>query len=102
MTKSELIARMWDRYPNLRLSDMEAALNTVLDQVADTLAAGGRVEIRGFGVFSAKDRPARKSRNPRTGDAVDVVDKRIPFFKAGRVISRRINAETFPEPARTE
>ena len=103
MTKSELVARMWERNPNLRQSDMEAALNTVLDAIADALSQGNRVELRGFGAFSAKHRPARRSRNPRTGEAVDVEDKHIPFFKAGRGILSRLNALTFPEPAsRTE
>ena len=99
MTKSELIARMAARNLHLRAADMEAAVNTVLDQIADGMARGDRVEIRGFGVFWTKERASRRSRNPRTGEAVDVESKRIPFFRAGRAILARLNSSAYPEPS---
>jgi integration host factor subunit beta len=66
----------------------------VLDEIAKALAAGDRVELRGFGAFSVKVRPARVGRNPRTGEAVEVDEKRVPFFRTGKELRERLNGES--------
>lgn len=100
MTKSELIARLVARWAGenpgrgreLRYSEMELAVSTVLDEIGHALAEGRRVELRGFGAFSVKSREARKGRNPRTGDRVDVPRKSVPFFKTGKQLRERLNS----------
>jgi len=72
MIKSELVARLTERYPHLYHRDVERIVSTVLDKITDALAAGHRVELRGFGAFSVKTRPSRLGRNPRTGEPVAV------------------------------
>ena len=91
MTKSELIARLAEQNPHLYQRDVERIVATVFDEIAEALADGNRVELRGFGAFSVKEREARTGRNPRTGEAVDVEEKRIPFFKSGKQLRERIN-----------
>ena len=76
MIKSELVARLTERYPHLYHRDVERIVSTVLDKITDALAAGHRVELRGFGAFSVKTRPSRLGRNPRTGEPVAVDEKR--------------------------
>lgn len=93
MTKSELIRRMADQNPNLYLSDIERIVDTVFETITDALVAGDRVELRGFGAFSVKHRDARVGRNPRTGDSVSVPEKRMPFFKTGKLLRDRLNGE---------
>ena len=93
MTKSELIMRLAQRNPHLFHRDVERIVTTIFDQVSEALARGDRVELRGFGAFSVKARDARTGRNPRTGESVAVIDKIIPFFKTGKQLRDRLNAE---------
>ncbi len=93
MTKSELIQRIAQRYPQLYQRDVERIVSTIFNEITEALVAGNRVELRGFGAFSVRHRNARTGRNPRTGDAVDVADKVIPFFKSGKLLRERLNAE---------
>ena len=91
MIKSELIQKLADENPHLFQRDLENVVNAVLDEVGDAMARGDRVELRGFGAFSVKKRPARTGRNPRTGEQVDVEEKYVPQFKAGKEIRERLN-----------
>ncbi len=93
MTKSELIQRLAERNPHLYLRDVEKIVETVFNEITDALAKGDRVELRGFGAFSVKHRDARTGRNPRTGEAVHVESKRLPFFKTGKALRERLNEE---------
>ena len=91
MTRSELIAKLAERNPHLKLQHVESIVNVVFEEIADTLAKGGRVELRGFGAFSVKKREGRVGRNPRTGEEVKVDDKYVPFFRTGKQLRDRIN-----------
>ncbi len=94
MTKSELIqALAQDNQDNPRLyhRDVERIVSTVFDEISDALARGDRVELRGFGAFSVKERAARIGRNPRTGESVTVPEKYVPFFKSGKELRQRVN-----------
>lgn len=93
MTKSELIQRLAEMYPDPRLyhRDFERVVNKIFDEIAEALARGDRVELRGFGAFSVRERGARVGRNPRTGEAVHVSKKYLPFFKTGKELRERIN-----------
>lgn len=91
MTKSELIQILAERNPHLYLRDVEKIVETVFDEITNALAAGDRVELRGFGAFSVKERKARTGRNPRTGESVQVESKRLPFFKTGKGLRERLN-----------
>ncbi|MGB0411406.1 MAG: integration host factor subunit beta [Pikeienuella sp.] len=91
MIKSQLIQLLADENPHLFQRDVERIVSSVFDEITDALARGDRVELRGFGAFSVKQREARKGRNPRTGDAVDVPAKRVPFFKTGKDLRDRMN-----------
>jgi integration host factor subunit beta len=91
MIKSELVARLAERYPHLYHRDVERIVTTVLDEITKALAQGSRVELRGFGAFSVKTRPSRTGRNPRTGAAVSVNEKRAPFFRTGKELRERLN-----------
>jgi len=91
MTKSELIQRIAEFNPHLYHRDVERIVSTILEEISDALATGDRVELRGFGAFSVKHRTARLGRNPRTGEAVHVAEKRIPFFKTGKQLRERLN-----------
>lgn len=93
MTKSELIQKLADRNPHLLLRDVERIVDTVFNEITDTLASGNRVELRGFGAFSVKNREARIGRNPRTGEQVKVDAKRLPFFKTGKALREALNEE---------
>ena len=92
MIKSELVFRITERYPHLYQRDVEAVVNRVLGEITDGLRQGHRVELRGFGAFSVKQRAARMGRNPRTGEQVAVAQKYTPFFKAGKDLRDRLNA----------
>ncbi|MCX7864346.1 MAG: integration host factor subunit beta [Novosphingobium sp.] len=92
MIRSELLHKLAKENPELRAEDVERALDTFFDEIAARLAAGGRVELRGFGAFSTRRREARKGRNPRTGESVDVPQKSVPYFKAGKEMRNRLNA----------
>jgi len=91
MIKSELITKLALANPHLFQRDIEKIVNTIFDEISGALARGDRVELRGFGAFSVKTRPARTGRNPRTGDAVQVDEKRVPFFKTGKEMRERLN-----------
>ncbi len=91
MTKSELIATLAEANPHLTGKDVETIVATIFDQISQALARGERVELRGFGAFTVKQRQARTGRNPRTGEAVPVDEKVVPFFKAGKELRSRVN-----------
>ena len=91
MIKSELIAKLAAEHPHLTHRDIERVVNVVLDGMVKALERGGRVELRGFGAFSVRSRPARAGRNPRTGAAVSVPAKHVPFFKSGKELRERLN-----------
>ena len=93
MIKSELIAKLASENPHLTQRDVERVVGVVLDRMASALEVGGRVELRGFGAFSVRSRPARTGRNPRTGAAVKVKAKHVPFFKSGKELRERLNAD---------
>ena len=93
MIKSELIAALAAENPHLTQKDMERVVAVIIDSLTEALESGGRVELRGFGAFSVRSRPARPGRNPRTGDAVMVKAKHVPFFKSGKELRARLNAD---------
>ncbi|TWB42316.1 integration host factor subunit beta [Nitrospirillum viridazoti] len=93
MTKSELIMRLAELNPHLYQRDVEKIVTTIFDEITEALARGDRVELRGFGAFSVKRRDARTGRNPRTGQAVDVDEKFIPFFKTGKQLREQLNTD---------
>ena len=93
MIKSELIARLAAENPHLTQRDVERVVGVILERMINALENGGRVELRGFGAFSVRSRPARAGRNPRTGDPVDVRATHVPFFKSGKELRARLNAE---------
>ncbi len=92
MTKSELIARLAEANPHLYQRDVERIVTTIFEEITAALSRGDRVELRGFGAFSVKERRARVGRNPRTGDAVSVDAKYVPYFKTGKQLRDRLNA----------
>lgn len=91
MIKSELVDQIAEQNPHLYHRDVERIVNAVLDEIVRAMGEGDRVELRGFGAFSVKSRQARTGRNPRTGSAVDVTAKRVPFFKTGKELRERLN-----------
>jgi integration host factor subunit beta len=91
MIRSELIQKLADANPHLYQRDVERIVNTFFEEITEALARGERVELRGFGAFSVKKRDARVGRNPRTGDAVEVDEKCVPFFKTGKLLRDRLN-----------
>ena len=96
MLKSELIQRIAAQNPHLYDRDIEKVVNAILNEMVEALRRGDRVELRGFGAFSAKLRAAHTGRNPRTGVAVQVGKKAVPFFKTGKEMRARLNRETVP------
>jgi integration host factor subunit beta len=92
MIKSELITRLALENPHLTQKDVERVVGVIFDKMTEALEGGGRVELRGFGAFSVRARPARAGRNPRTGDSVQVRAKAVPFFKSGKELRERLNA----------
>ncbi|MCT8973286.1 MULTISPECIES: integration host factor subunit beta [Microbaculum] len=93
MIKSELVQRIAQANPHLYQRHVELIVNTILEEITQALARGDRVELRGFGAFSVKNRPARTGRNPRTGAKVAVEQKFVPFFKTGKEMRERLNTE---------
>src|SRR6516165_2569651 len=100
MLKSELIKRISSQNPHLYDRDIEKVVNAILDEMVEALRRGDRVELRGFGAFSAKLREARQGRNPKTGAAVAVGKKALPFFKSAKEMRARLNRETVPSDNR--
>ena len=94
MTKSELIARLAQRYPQLVAKDAEYAVKMILDAMTHALLNGHRIEIRGFGSFSVNRRPPRIGRNPRSGESVQIPEKRVPHFKPGKALREAVDART--------
>jgi integration host factor subunit beta len=92
MIKSELVLKIAEQNPHLYQRDVEKIVNAILDTIADALARGDRVELRGFGAFSVKKRDARTGRNPRTGASVSISEKVVPVFKTGKEMRQRLNA----------
>ena len=93
MIRSELIQKIADDNPHLYQRDVERIVNTIFEEIIDSMANGDRVELRGFGAFSVKKRDARVGRNPRTGDSVQVEEKHVPFFKTGKLLRDRLNSK---------
>ena len=91
MTKSELIARLAVRFPQLVAKDADYAVKMVIDAMSDALARGDRIEIRGFGSFALNYRPPRTGRNPKSGEKVQVPEKYVPHFKAGKELRERVD-----------
>ncbi|NTV09870.1 MAG: integration host factor subunit beta [Zoogloea sp.] len=91
MTKSELIARLAERFPQLVAKDAEFAVKMILDAMSDALSQGDRIEIRGFGSFALNYRPPRVGRNPKSGEKVQVPQKYVPHFKAGKELRERVD-----------
>ena len=92
MVKSELVLRLMARYPHLYKRDIEKVINAILEQIIGALAQGDRVELRGFGTFSTRRHEARIGRNPRTGAAVSLSARALPFFRTGKELHKRLNA----------
>ncbi len=93
MTKSELVTILARQNPQLYLRDIETIIDTIINEMSDALVRGDRVELRGFGAFSVKEREARTGRNPRTGETVQVDAKRMPAFKAGKALRDMLNED---------
>ena len=89
--RSELVQKLCDDHPDLTGKEIERVVSSFFDSVIDQLQGGGRVELRGFGAFSTRGRDARRGRNPRTGESVDVDAKRVPYFKPGKEMRERLN-----------
>jgi len=91
MTKSELIAQLAERFPQLAAKDAELSVKMILDAMTDALSRGDRIEIRGFGSFALNYRPPRVGRNPKSGEKVQVPEKYVPHFKAGKELRERVD-----------
>jgi len=91
MIKSELVQKIAEQNPHLYQRDVENIVNAILEEITAALSSGDRVELRGFGAFSVKNRDARVGRNPKTGERVEVEEKWVPFFKTGKDLRARLN-----------
>ncbi len=91
MNKSDLIEALAAKLPNLAGRDVEVIVNTIFDSMTDSLRRGERIEIRGFGSFEVRIRKPRIGRNPKTGNAVEVGERMVPFFKVGKELRERVN-----------
>ena len=91
MTRSDLIRNIAENNPHLYQRDIERIVATVFNEISEALARGDRVELRGFGAFSIRERMARIGRNPRTGTEVEVPNKTVPYFKTGKELRERLN-----------
>ena len=93
MIRSELVQKLCGDFPDLTQREIEGVVTALFDNITDQLSKGGRVELRGFGAFSTRQRDARVGRNPRTGASVDVSAKRVPYFKPGKEMRERLNTD---------
>ena len=93
MTRSDLVDELAARFSQLTHRDAEMAVKTVLDSMADALARGHRIEVRGFGSFTVNHRPARTGRNPRTGESVEIPERRVPHFKPGKALREAVDQQ---------
>ncbi|NDC59657.1 MAG: integration host factor subunit beta [Alphaproteobacteria bacterium] len=100
MLRSELVRELRNKNPDIRPAQIEAMVDIVFESISLALERGDRVELRGFGAFSVRERDARQGRNPRTGVSVDVGAKRVPFFKAGKELRHKVNVG--PEAVRSD
>ncbi len=91
MTKSELIEKLSYNAGGLNKKEAEVVVNTIFESIGDALAQGDRVEIRGFGSFTVREREARQARNPKSGEIVSIPAKKTPFFKTGKELRARVN-----------
>ncbi len=91
MIRSELLQALAKDNPDLRADEVEQVVDIFFDEITKRLAEGGRVELRGFGAFSTREREARTGRNPRTGESVPVPAKSVPYFKPGKEMRERLN-----------
>ena len=91
MTRSDLVQTVSEKFSHLDQSVIESCIRSLFVEITDALSKGGRVELRGFGVFEVRHRKARLGRNPRTGASVSVPDKSVPFFKAGKSLREHLN-----------
>ena len=91
MTKSELVEKMVEAHSMLSRKEMELVVNTVFDSMTQALKKGEKVEIRGFGSFTIRERDAREARNPKSGEVVSIPAKKTPFFKTGKELRERVN-----------
>ncbi|MEW6563578.1 MAG: integration host factor subunit beta [Pseudomonadota bacterium] len=94
MTRSELIAKLAERHPQLLAKDAELAVKVVLDAMSEAMTRGDRIEIRGFGSFALNYRPPRLGRNPKSGEKVQVPAKYVPHFKAGKELRERVDQQS--------
>lgn len=91
MIKSELVQIIASRNAHLFLRDVEAIVDAIFDEIVQVLSDGGRAELRGFGAFTVKHRPAHSARNPQTGETIEVEEKWVPAFRAGKGLRERLN-----------
>jgi integration host factor subunit beta len=91
MTKSSLIEKISEKVEGLSKKQTEVVIETIFESIKETLSKGGKVEIRGFGNFRLRSRNARKARNPKTGESVDVPPKKVPYFKVGKELREMVN-----------
>ena len=91
MIRSELVQKIADENPHLYQRDVERIVAPIIDEIITAMASGDRVELRGFGAFSVKNREARIGRNPKTGEKVDIAAKKVAFFKTGKLLRDRLN-----------
>ena len=91
MIRSELVSRVHAAYPHLERREVETVIAALFDRIITALGDGQRIELRGFGAFSVRERGARTGRNPRTGQSVAIRPKRVPYFKAGKEMRERLN-----------
>ena len=94
MTRSDLVTLLADRFGQLTHRDAEFAVKTMLDAMTEALGRGHRIEIRGFGSFSINRRPPRLGRNPRSGESVQIPEKRVPHFKPGKALRQAVDRRT--------
>ena len=92
--RSDIVESLSKRFPDLAPKDTYLAVNTILTAITNTLASGGRIEIRGFGSFRVNYRKPRQGRNPATGESVEVRGKKVPHFKPGKELSQRVDANS--------
>jgi integration host factor subunit beta len=91
MTKSELVEKLVEAHSVLSRKESEMVVNLIFDSMCEALKKGEKVEIRGFGSFTIRERDAREARNPKSGDMVKIPEKRTPFFKTGKELRERVN-----------
>jgi integration host factor subunit beta len=94
MIRSELVQKLANENPSLTVQEVERIVDLFFKEIVERLASGGRVELRGFGAFTTRERDARTGRNPRTGETVPVTAKRVPYFKPGKEMREPLNADS--------